>query len=217
MKQLLCTLVLLFVASSQSIYAQKTSEEYSKMKYRDFIPIEPIQFNTDVEVTDVEGNVEEMYIRTLSKDQMQAFLTNETVLVSVGEVDKEGNLVYGPSRISKKNTQYIVTMDYIKFATSEIRDEGDINGEACVGVGLRIIINISSRADDVNLGDLFAIGVAVSDKQVYGSLRMEAIGIHDPEITAAIPLPSEISAAAIQSVMHTMSTIKYKIYDEKQN
>ena len=87
-------------------------------------------------------------------------------------------------------------------------------GEACVGVGIRLIANISSKAENVNLGDLFSIGMAVKDKQVYGSLRIEVIGLHDPSITSSIPLPSEISSATIQTMMQTMSMVKQKIYED---
>lgn len=217
MKKLILTAGL-FAVSALTLVAQKggkTEEKgYPQMKYRDFVPIEPIEFQDEVELSREGGVLEYKYIKGLSKKEMQEFLTNETVLVSVAKVDADGNLSYGASRISEKNVQYIVTMDYLKYATSEIRDQGEIVGDACVGVGLRIVANISSRAEDVNLGDLFAIGMAVSNKSVYGSLRVVSIGMHDPEITSSIPLPSEISAAAIQSVMQAMSVIKYKIYDQ---
>lgn len=215
MKNTMFTFLLLVLFVGTGFAQKESTKTYPKLKFRSFVPVAPIEFQDNVETIGEDGGIYYNYVKKLSKKEMQEFLTNETVLVSVAEVDKEGNLVFTPSRISKKNVQYIVTMDYVKFTTSEIRDQGDIAGEACVGIGLRIVANISSRADDLNLGDLFAIGMAVSDKKAYGSLRVEAIGMHDPEITAAIPLPSEISAAAIQSVMQTMSTIKYKIYDDK--
>jgi hypothetical protein len=141
------------------------------------------------------------------------FLTNETVLTAVAEVNKTGEVTYIPTRISKKGKQYIVTMDYIKFTTIDLKSEGERTGEACVGVGFRMVANISSKAENVNLGDLFSIGMAVKDKKVYGSLRLESIGLHDPQITSAMPLPSEISSATIQSMMQTMSVIKYKMYE----
>lgn len=217
MKKLIATTGLV-VLGALAAFAQKDKgtevKGYPQMKYRDFVPIEPIEYQEEIELFDENKTLTYKYIKSLNKKELQAFLTNETVLVSVAQVDKEGNLTYSASRISEKNIQYIVTMDYLKYATTEIRHEGDITGDACVGVGLRIVANISSRADDINLGDLFAIGMAVSNKSVYGSLRVTAIGMHDPEITAVIPLPSEISAAAIQSVMQAMSVIKYKIYDQ---
>lgn len=192
---------------------KKTIPPTPSAKFKDFMPVDPIDFFDDVEMADAENGTNFKYIKTLTKEEMLRYLTNETVLISIAEVDKDGQYVYVPSRISKKNTQYIITMSYVKYATIDVRQQGDIIGEACVGVGFRVEANISSRADDINLGDLFTIGMAVKDRKAYGSLRMEAIGLHDPEITSIIPLPSEISGAAIQAIMQGMSTIKYKLYD----
>jgi hypothetical protein len=213
MKKMLILTSLLLLGLSVSI-AQKNAS----IKYSEFTPIEPIEFYDDVEVTvPGKGEVKYKYIKTLDKNEMLRFLTNETVMISVAEIDKEGNMRYIPERVSEKGKQYIVTMDYLKFSTIDIRQQGDIIGEAATGIGFRVIINISSRAKDVNLGDLFAIGMAASDKKIYGSLRVEAIGMHDPEITSVIPLPSEVSGASIQTVMQAITTIKYKIYDKSTN
>lgn len=207
-------LLFLLVITISSLTAQKNAT----IKYSEFTPVEPIEFYDDVEVTiPGKGEVKYKYIKTLNKGEMLRFLTNETVMISVAEIDKEGNMRYIPERVSQKGKQYIVTMDYLKFSTIDIRQQGDIIGEAAAGIGFRIIINISSRAKDVNLGDLFAIGMAASDKKIYGSLRVEAIGMHDPQITSVIPLPSEVSGASIQTVMQAITTIKYKIYDKTTN
>lgn len=204
-----------FLALLAQGYAQSNAENYPTAKYREFVPTEPIEYFADVELADDNGSINIKYIKSLNKSEMLKFLTNETVLTAVAEVDKNGNMSYIPSRTSGKKKQYIITMDYIKFATIELKKETEVIGEACVGVGLRLIANISSKAEDVNLGDLFAVGMAAKDKQVYGSLRIEVIGLHDPSITAAIPLPSEISSATIQSMMQTMATVKQKIYEDR--
>ncbi len=193
--------------------AQKTGN-YPTAKFSEFVPVEPIEYFADVEISSAQGGVMMKYIKTLAKNEMLRYLSNETVLTAVAEVDKTGTMSYIPSRTSLKKKQYIITQDYVKFTTIEIRKEGEIVGEACVGVGLRLIANISAKAENINLGDLFAIGMAVKEKQAYGSLRIEVIGLQDPSITASIPLPSEISSASIQSAVQTMSTIKQKIYEE---
>ena len=215
MFKLIFTAALCAVAVFSPLAAQKkTAGSYPTDKYREFVPIAPIEYFDNVEIASPTEGVKVKYIKTLTKAEMLKFLTNETVLTSVAEVDKNGVVTYIPTRISQKGKQYIVTMDYIKFATMDLKAEGERTGEACVGVGFRMVANISSKAENVNLGDLFSIGMAVKDKKVYGSLRLEAIGLHDPQITSAIPLPSEISSATIQSMMQTMSVIKYKMYEE---
>ena len=204
----------LFAFGTTVLAQKKTNSAYPTDKYREFVPIAPIEYFDNVEISSATEGVKVKYIKTLTKTEMLKFLTNETVLTAVAEVDKSGEVTYIPTRISKKGKQYIITMDYVKFTTIDIKAEGERTGEACVGIGFRIVANISSKAENVNLADLFSIGMAVKEKKVYGSLRVEAIGLHDPQITSTIPLPSEISSATIQSMMQTMSVIKYKMYEE---
>jgi hypothetical protein len=217
LKKLLLSAALFAICIIPSLQAQNNAQNYPTMKYREFVPTEPIEYFADVELAEANGGVVMKYIKTLTKTEMLKFLTNETVLTAVAEVDKNGNMSYIPTRTSEKKKQYIVTMDYLKFSTIEIKKEGELIGEACVGVGIRLIANISSKAENVNLGDLFSIGMAVKEKQVYGSLRIEVIGLHDPSITSSIPLPSEISSATIQTMMQTMSMVKQKIYEDGIN
>ncbi|MCP4440985.1 MAG: hypothetical protein GY810_18845, partial [Aureispira sp.] len=161
---ILCTIYFATTAWGQ----KKTVPSTPSAKFKDFMPVDPIEFFDDVEMADAENGTNFKYIKTLTKEEMLRYLTNETVLLSIAEVDKDGQYVYVPSRISKKNTQYIVTMSYVKYATIDVRQQGDIVGEACVGVGFRVEANISSRADDINLGDLFTIGMAVKERKAYG-------------------------------------------------
>lgn len=215
MRTLTCLVLLLLAGSGAFAQKGKANAGANSLQYSEFIPVEPIEFYDNVEVADNEGNVDLKYIKSMNKRELLEYLTNETVLVSVAEVDKTGKMSFIPGRVSDKGMQYIVTMDYLKFATLEVKKEGDVAGEAAAGVGFRVILNISSRAKDINLSDIFSIGMAATDKKVYGSVRVEAIGLHDPEVTSVIPLPSEISGASIQSVMQAITIIKYKIYDEK--
>lgn len=211
-KVLSSTVFCAFFALATTLQAQNN---YPTAKYSEFVPTEPMEFYADVEIADAKNGVSLKYVKTLNKTELLKFLTNETVLTSVAEVDKNGEMMYIPTRISKKGKQYIVTMDYVKFATIDLKKDSDIIGDMCVGVGFRIIANISSKAENVNLGDLFTIGMAAKDKKVYGSLRFEVLGLHDPNITSLIPLPGEISSASIQSMMQTMAMVKQKIYEDK--
>lgn len=211
---LLALLLCAYVFNAASAQKKTSTSIGSKIAFKNYIPVEPIEFFGDVSVVTLKEGVQTKPIKELTKKEMLHFLTNESAITSIAEVDEVGNMVYIPSRISKKDKQYIITMSYVKYSTVEVNHEGSIAGEACLGVGFRVVANISSRAADINLGDIFSIGMAVSDRKAYGSIRIEAIGLHDPEITSVIPLPSEISSAAIQSMMQVMSKVKVKVYDK---
>ena len=208
---LICCLSLNFASAQKA-----KTEEGLQGRFQDFVPIEPMNYIGTVEIADLEsGGLSYKYIKLLSIKELLQYLSNETVLVSVAEVEAKGGMRYTQSRTSQKGMQYLITMDYVKFSTIELKRDNEILGEACVGIGLRVSLNISTKAKDINLGDIFALGMAVKERQAYGSMRLSSLGLHSEEITAVLPLPGEVSGAAIQSMMQVLATIKHKMYDGK--
>lgn len=120
MRTLTC-LVLLLLAGSGAFAQKEKASGANTLQYSEFIPVEPIEFYDNVEVADNEGNVDLKYIKSMDKRELLEYLTNETVLVSVAEVDPTGKMSFIPGRVSDKGMQYIVTMDYLKFATLEVK------------------------------------------------------------------------------------------------
>jgi hypothetical protein len=80
------------------------------------------------------------------------------------------------------------------------------------GIGLRITAEVTLADGDVNLGSLFAIGAAAEAKKLRGSLIVQSMGIGGPEISAAIPMPSEINQTTIANAIMALATIKSKIH-----
>jgi len=195
--------------TTKILSAGKTYENF-----RGFEPIDPIEYLEEVAIVE-NGEIVFKYPLKLKKDEILSFLANETVLVSVGQFSGEGKLGYGPASFSIKGSSYKITMDYMKFATlREKNEKGVLTGYKRVGVGLRIIANVTAMESGVNLGDLFAIGLAAKANKVSGTLMIEVIGIKSKDVTAVLPLPSEINQSTIQSAMQAMATIKSKIYED---
>lgn len=195
--------------SSKILTQGKTYENF-----RGFEPIDPIEYLEQVAIVE-NGEIVRKYPLKLKKSEILGFLSNETVLVSVGQFNGEGKLGYGPATFSMKGSSYKITMDYMKFATlRELNEKGGLAGYKRVGVGLRIIANVTAMESGVNLGDIFAIGLAAKANKVSGTLMLEIIGIKSKDVTAVLPLPSEINQSTIQSAMQAMATIKSKIYEE---
>jgi hypothetical protein len=84
-------------------------------------------------------------------------------------------------------------------------------------VGLRLTANILVKnvSADLNLGSLFALGVAAKAGQVSGTLVIQTLGVSGPEISGLIPMPGEISESTIQNAILALASIKAKIYDPK--
>jgi hypothetical protein len=66
----------------------------------------------------------------------------------------------------------------------------------------------------VDLGNLFALGVAASTGNISGTLVLQTLGISGESISATIPFPSEINNNSIQNAILALGAIKAKIYDE---
>lgn len=189
------------------------TEAKTYTNFRGFEPIDPIEYLEEIAIVE-NGNIVHKCALKLSKDEILRFLSNETVLVSVAEYSGDGGLGYGPVSFSVKGSSYRITMDYMKFATlREITEERVLLGYKRVGVGLRIIANVTAMESGINLGDLFSIGLAAKANKITGNLMLEVIGIKSKDVTSVLPLPSEINQSTIQSAMQAMATIKSKIYE----
>jgi hypothetical protein len=66
----------------------------------------------------------------------------------------------------------------------------------------------------VNLGDLFALGLAAEANHLEGTLSVDVIGMDSKDITNILPFQSEINKTTIQNVMQALASIKAKIYDK---
>jgi hypothetical protein len=84
-----------------------------------------------------------------------------------------------------------------------------------IGVGLRLTANVYVKKGNVDLGSLFALGLAAKSEKVSGTLVIQTLGVSGPEISGLIPMPGEISESTIQNAILSLASIKAKMYDPK--
>lgn len=212
--------LILFVCICLSSFGQKADKDgfLAEDQFQGFIPISPVDYEAEVVVVDTFGNYDTLSVKRLAfyQGRIIKFLPNEAVYVSITKVNSEGGISYGPATASASSGIYTVTLDYAKFTTLKVynNSSGNCDGFAKVGVGLRITANIETKKKNLDIGNLFGLGLAAKDGKLTGTLSLDVIGLESPEITSVIPLPSEISPSSIQNVLQAISTIKSKIYDE---
>jgi len=212
-RMLLLILVVLFVTSCDS-QSDLIKEGQAYKNFRDFEPTDATEYDGRVKIV-VNNAFVEKEIKLLSSEEILSFLNNETVLVSIGQITADGGINYVPVTLSAKGSSYKVTMDYMKFATlGQATESGEFLGFKRVGVGLRLISQITTFESNINIGDLSSIGIAAKTGKLNGTLMIEVIGIKSKEVTTLLPLPSEINQSTIQSAMQALATIKSKIYDK---
>jgi len=215
MKQLYLLFLLSLVFTSCATHREvfETGGTYSSFK--GFTPVDPVEYVDEIELV-ADGKFYWKNIKLMNSDEIFQFLNNETVLVSIGQVNLEGGISYLPITLSTKNTSYKVTMDYMKFATlAQENSNGSFIGFNRVGVGLRLVSLLTATESGINIGDLSSIGMAARAGTIKGTLMIEVVGINSKEVTTLLPLPSEINQTTIQNAMQALATIKSKIYDEE--
>jgi hypothetical protein len=125
-----------------------------------------------------------------------------------------GGLTYLPASVSAEKGDYRVVMDYMKYRDEPIVDsDGKVLGNGRVGIGLRLVAELSTAKADLNLGSLLVIGVNAKLGYLKGSLYVNVIGMDSSDITNLIPLTSVIDETAIQAALQSLAAVKSKIHD----
>lgn len=157
-------------------------------------------------------------------------LPDETMRIAIGQIQQDGNILYGPAKAGIAGNKYVVVLDYIKFNTNYV--DVDFSGQEAaktaespgskvqlikvplyIGVGLRLTANVSVNEGSLDLSNLFALGAAAQAKQVSGTMVVQTLGISGEKISTLIPMPSEINPSTIQNVLLSLGSVKAKIYD----
>lgn len=185
--------------------------------YIDFIPIPPIQINMDVLALDSNNVASGQKPLSMSSNKkiVLSYLSNESLETTLQFIDDRGNVkyLYSGTAIAKGN--YKVVIDFNKYMIEALKDSvatGCI-GYVKIGVGLRLIANIYSKSDNVNLSSLSAIAKASQDGLINGSLSYEILGLESSQITSIIPISTEISASSVNASLQAISILRSKIHD----
>jgi hypothetical protein len=180
-----------------------------------------------------------MDVKALSNEALMSSLPDETMRLAIGQIDRKGNISYGAAELGYEGSSYIIILDYVKFDTKSLpvqitRDsityqmidfrtidtyednspKPDAILPVYVGVGLRITASITVNEGTVDLGNLFALGIAAESKKVTGTLVIQTLGVSGKAISAIIPMPSQINTTTIQNAVMAMASIKAKLYEE---
>lgn len=187
-------------------------------KYIDFIPISPIQVKSLVLSTSSENKIINLSTTEMSIDKQSVlnFVPNESMETTIQKFTESGDLEYHYSGRSVKKGTYRLTIDYNKYIIQNINNtnENDCFGYAKIGIGLRIVANISALENNIDISSLVAIGNAAQKGDIAGTVGYQVIGIESKEITAILPINSEITSSINQVFLQALGVVKGKIYDK---
>ena len=206
-------LLTLSVSCAGSSMNMTPQELVSATDYKQFVPIEPVPSPT-VTYTKADGTEVTEAWSALSNATIRTLLPNQESDMTTYKLDAQGEIKYLTASTSAEAGVYRVVMDYIQYTTENIYDNSTLMAIGHVGVGLRITAEITTIKANVDLGSLFALGVAAKLRVASGKLSVAALGISSPEITTLFPMPAEIDDTSIQNALEAIAAIKSKIGDE---
>lgn len=220
MKKLFVSLILL--AFSTSISAQFLSSKpdnyaVTAENYIDFIPIAPIQIKSDVISATSNNEIKSQSTLQMSMDKQSVlnFLPNESMETTIQRFNADGTVSYLYSGRSLKKGTYRLIVDYNKYIIQTVEGSGNDScvGYAKIGVGLRIVANVNALRNNIDISSLVALGAAAAKGEISGSVGYQVVGIESKEITAVIPINSEITSSINQVFLQAIGVVKGKVYD----
>lgn len=220
-------------SSSKLLSKAKTPGDPTNAVSYGYQPIDPLPVAIGVD----NGNGDIVFIgyKKVSNSRIMSSLPDETMRLAIGQVDGKGNVSFATAKLGYAGSSYIVILDYIKFDTkslpvlikkdslNQVEDfisSFDYNTKpdaiipVYVGVGLRFTATITVNEGSVDLGNLFALGLAAESKKVTGTLIIQTLGISGKDISSLIPMPSQINTTTIQNAIMSLAAIKSKIYED---
>lgn len=159
---------------------------------------------------DTSAGIKKYYWDDLKNSEANSNLPLERSFVSVLKMDGSINVGFISSKYSAEAGRYKTTLDYAKF-----RDDvmGDKNIPVRVGVGVRIVADISTTKADIDLGSIFAIAFAAKAGYLKGQIEVLKIGMDSPSFSLVLPPPTEINDTSLQNALQAVASIRAKLYD----
>lgn len=204
-------------ASSQFLSSKPDNYAVEAKNYIDFIPIAPIQIKAKVisATSNNEIKTQTTLEMSLDKQSVLNFIPNESMETTIQRFNADQTVSYLYSGRSVNKGTYRLIIDYNKYIIQSVEGDSDDDcvGYAKIGVGLRIIANINALKSNIDISSLVAIGKAASEGAISGSVGYEILGVESKEITAIIPINSEITSTINQVFLQAIGVVKGKIYD----
>ncbi|MEW7291053.1 hypothetical protein [Aquimarina sp. 2304DJ70-9] len=226
---LLMTIVLASCKSSQQL-PDTLGDQKNAVSFG-YQPIDPLPVDLYI---GSEDKLKAFERDNVTNKKIMSTLPDETMRLAIGKIDSKGNTSFASAKIGYAGSSYIVILDYIKFDTKSLSlevakdsldniidfriplkyDESNFVVPVYVGVGLRFTATIQVNEGSVDLGNLFALGLAAESKKVTGTLLIQTLGVSGKDISSLIPMPSQINTTTIQNAIMSLSSIKAKMYED---
>lgn len=201
--------------AGENIYEKSARQVYEG----GFQPVQPMRYdpgkyqNEEIPVSCVSGKTDK-----IKKDCWLDTLVNSEDFVAIRNVTYSVSAGFGPATGSFANSQYEIVSQWARFINIAPFDNtlgAKIQGEEHkLGVGARIVANITTKTAGINLGDLFAVAAAAEAGKVDGSLLFTIQGIHGKGVDTYTPRVSKLDQESLRKALDAIQNIKTLLHND---
>ncbi len=136
-------------------------------------------------------------------------LTNEDTFVSLLSVEAAASLGIPFGSAESKTARRIVVQEYAKY-----RDIMEGTTAVRWGVGVRWIVNVKILNTEAKISSVPMVAASAQVGFVEATARFQVLGIASPEVTKAIPAPTDLNTETYVELKQALLKIKALIYEQ---
>lgn len=153
--------------------------------------------------------------RQMETKEIVRLLNNKTIQVTTGQFDATGKVSYLNAKTTGKVGKYRVLMDYTPYMVEDFVDETNKKiGTAKIGVGYRLIADITTYKANVDVSNLPALSAAAKLKKLDGQMTIETIGITLDNNSGILLSPKTIDDKSIAENLRALDILQSRITDK---
>lgn len=152
----------------------------------------------------------------LKHEEILRLLSDSTDEVSVDTFDSEAKVSYlGLGSTTGKAGRYKAIMDFTSYVIEDVLNKEDEKyAHARVGVGLRVVADVTTKKANVDLNGLVALGAAVKAEKLSGTMTITKIGIVPKNDSGTMITKVTISEGSVLDTIAMLAVLRSKIKDE---
>jgi hypothetical protein len=206
------------VISITNIMAQ--SILLTEAQYKNFIPIDPITYTTQIDYFDNEGAPQRESIQKLvatnKKNFLLGYLNDMVSLTVVTTLDNGVEVKYLANSFADKKRNYTLYSCWYKCRTMDVLD-GNNNkiAEVLLGVGVKVKAEIRTKEKNLNIADILSASASLSRKNFFGTLSIYTTGISGKETNAISFSDQKFDESTAWNALKQIELMKLKIYDNE--
>ena len=126
--------------------------------------------------------------------------------IKVGQLDGQATVTLGPATTGVAGSSYVIIVDYIRSQAKSLQSIPTGQGTfgpavtladsttgtgrplvpVYVGVSLRLTLSVTVLTGKVDLGNLFALGVAAQANRITGTMVVQTLSVSGPTISGIL-------------------------------